>query len=82
MNFFKKKTKVYCKDCKYFIRDEGYKVCDHKKNVDKIDDWYSSHEIRKRRPKEINKRNNCKWFKNKESITKGDLYAEFFQEKD
>jgi hypothetical protein len=64
--------KVYCKRCfhryrrAYTNRDE----CSYKDNVDISykEDWFDNHEIRKHKKlaKEINKNNDCKWFKRKE----------------
>lgn len=69
MNFFRKKTKVYCVNCKYLISDEGYLVCDFPKNHGEINEWYKKCEVRKRWPKDINKKNNCKWFEQKQIVT-------------
>lgn len=65
--FFKKKTKVYCKDCKYLRTQDGYHlVCTHPLNIVNSSDWYQSYKEQKRWPIQINKRNNCKWFELKE----------------
>lgn len=51
--------KVYCKGCKHQARDKYH--CNHPDNIDvKVNWWYDPAVI-------INKNNDCKWYKKKDS---------------
>jgi len=63
-------NKIYCKECKFLI-SSGQKIdalnCDHSTNIINEDTWlektFSSYISL---PKEINKNNNCSFFKKRE----------------
>jgi hypothetical protein len=52
--------KVFCKNCKWITVDSFSSYCTCPKNV--FDNWYESGMMRKH-PRELNKNNDCKWFK-------------------
>ena len=63
---------VFCKDC-FWLKIEKRvssqpKYCDNPRNIKYVSNYYdrSIEEVRRRWPDKINKRNRCKWFKEKE----------------
>lgn len=71
---------IYCKDCKwmYLFGTQGTGIlngnplgeCHHPNNIDgepSTSTWYIKilNRCRKKKPKELNKNNNCKWFEEK-----------------
>ena len=65
------KEKVYCNECYYL---ESYRppfgnysyTCLYSENIKRKNNWLGE-EASVKKPKDINKNNNCKWFKNKNS---------------
>ena len=64
-----KKTKVYCKNCKYYeivCTDMGDSDdCNHKNNIKTLKADYSGyvHSYNIKKPSEINAKCNCIWYK-------------------
>lgn len=63
-------TRVYCKDCRYLEQNDTRFRCLHPNNLTtekiKSGDWYSGPDyskVSKKHPSEINKHNDCEWFK-------------------
>jgi len=62
--------KVYCKDCKY-LHEEGLTICEctHPLNMEIVikENWYErkSYNAEKKPPFEINRNNDCSWYKSK-----------------
>lgn len=55
--------KVYCRDCRYYVSCLGREWCQHKNNKE-VSDSYLRQVVRyKEKPMEINKDNDCPWFK-------------------
>lgn len=67
-------NEVFCSKCKYIFRYEIGKVfisynCKHPNNIKVIKEknWFHkyTYEVEDRFPEDINKNNDCKWFKDK-----------------
>ena len=61
--------KVFCKKCTHLSIGDGC-VCTHEQNKQYVYDWFSEKYIFVKEPKELNKNNDCPWFKR--DITVGD----------
>lgn len=67
--FHDDKPRVFCSECKYFS-SFGYSVddcsfCNHPHNMYKDYNWREKYELSDKRPSEINRKNNCKWYERK-----------------
>lgn len=66
------KKPVFCEDCKYFNEKNpgpagAYipinRICTHPNNIGYTNDWCRRKRYYKNKPSEINKNNDCPWFK-------------------
>ena len=61
----KEAAKVFCKNCASFWNGSGGILCINKKNH--VDDWYTEKGTRLNTPSEINAKNDCEWYEEKET---------------
>ncbi len=54
--------KVFCGKCKYLYSRVSWRHCDYPDNITIKRDWECEWKSNIREPKQINKKNNCKWF--------------------
>ena len=62
-----KKKKVFCSRCRFLVGKgaEEY-FCNHADNSKLADDsWFSPDTVGVKHPSDINKKNNCKWYRAK-----------------
>lgn len=61
------KEKVYCSEC-VFMGGKNTIQCKHPDNQKEVDDWFGKRAENKSFANEINRKNNCKWFKAKSDV--------------
>lgn len=57
--------KVFCGECIYFQTWGGLPFCEHPDNNRVKYNWREKWNANIRKPEIINKKNNCKWYKNR-----------------
>jgi hypothetical protein len=79
-----KRGKYCCSDCQSFkceyinngtnpVVDFTTVKCEYEDNKRLAIDWYGVHDVYLKRPSEINKNNDCKWFLSKEHLNSNNV---------
>lgn len=63
-----KYMKVYCDNCEHLYQEptKVFYECHNKKNEIVKDNWFNKQRYREKKPSELNKNNDCKWYKESE----------------